>query len=89
MSGALDLPLREQRRAHIAGLYAVLGIESDPWRAAWRDLPGGARRALLAVGGQSPTYLAGREWGELSDAARAAVKSAARRLRTILEGLPA
>ena len=86
---AADIPAREVALIHLAQCRAILDLDADPWRRAWDGLTIGARRVLLALGDQAPTYYAGREWVDLPTRCRVAVKSGSRRALEILRALPA
>lgn len=60
-----DLPQREQARAHIAGLFNILGRPFDEFRPVWSGLAHGPRRTLLILA-DMPQVWANRAYDELS-----------------------
>jgi hypothetical protein len=61
---ANDLPEREQRRAHVAGLLATLGKPYEVFRPVWAGADNAARRAMLKIAGMPEIWYC-REWDGL------------------------
>ncbi|HRE18536.1 MAG TPA: hypothetical protein PLW86_15960, partial [Rhodocyclaceae bacterium] len=70
---AADLPTKEATTAHIAGCFAIIGKQLDPFAAKWATLDKGGRRVLL-MAAELPQSWASRSWYELTESARVGIR---------------